>query len=602
MDNNVIFFSSLEWNTQRQVVHEYCEYLAKKKINVLFIENTGVRSFELKDSRRLGRAIKNFFKLRNLFYKVDDNITIFRPIYVPFFQYSSLMVFLNSFIINFFISIWVKGNNISNFSCVSFLPTPLIQNLIKKLKPKSLIYYCIDNLALKSSNYEIFKKYENNLFKIANLVICTSRILEKNAKKFSNNVIYVPSGVNYKKLNFYEDNLNIAEKLFFENLKGTVFGYVGAIRDIIDYDYIKKIIKETKNSYFVFVGPIITEPPKEIQVMSNVFFIGQKNHNQIPSYISKFDICLIPYQKNDFTDAIYPTKINEYLSLGKPIVSIPIYEVNKFSKENFDIINFLDLGHNIEDQIKKILVKDEHKIKLRKEIAQNNDWNKRFEIIESKLDEKIKKKQIDWDNYISLKTKKYQKYFLRFFLIFAMSIFIFTNESIKLLAAKNLIVDNKDFKSDTIVVFSGYGNSKYHNFEYRQRIKDVEDYLTKNNVENILIYGRNKIINENEIIASFLVKKGYKNNLILINDKLNNTMENVNLVKRELDKIDVKEIVFFSSPLLYKRIEMLWKKKDKQIKIYFYNSNILNNKKDINGFIILYEYLAISYNFLRGWI
>ena len=73
-------------------------------------------------------------------------------------------------------------------------------------------------------------------------------------------------------------------------------------------------------------------------------------------------------------------------------------------------------------------------------------------------------------------------------------------------------------------------------------------------------------------------------------------------MKRELNKIDVKEVVFFSSPLLYKRIEMLWKKKDKQINIYFYNSNILNKEKDINGFIVIYEYLAIFYNFLRGWI
>ena len=101
MKNNIIFFSSLEWNIQRQVVHEYCEFLSKNN-KVLFIENTGVRSFKLKDGARLGIAIKNFFKLKNLFYKVDDKITVFRPIFIPFFQYSKIMNFINCIIINFF--------------------------------------------------------------------------------------------------------------------------------------------------------------------------------------------------------------------------------------------------------------------------------------------------------------------------------------------------------------------------------------------------------------------------------------------------------------------------------------------------------------------
>ena len=58
----------------RQVVHEYCEYLSNDK-KILFVENIGVRSLKAKDSLRLARAIKNFFKLKNLFYEIDENIT-----------------------------------------------------------------------------------------------------------------------------------------------------------------------------------------------------------------------------------------------------------------------------------------------------------------------------------------------------------------------------------------------------------------------------------------------------------------------------------------------------------------------------------------------
>ena len=269
----IVFFSSLEWNTQRQVVHEYCEYLSKKQ-KVLFVENTGVRSLKLKDSIRVGRAFKNLFKLKKLFYEVDENITIFRPIFIPFFQYSKMMALINSILINFFILNWIKLKNIKNFNCVSFLPTPIVQMVIKKLKPSKLIYYCIDNLAIKSSNYNEFKKYENKFIKISDLIICTSKILEDKAKKISNKVLYVPSGVNYNKLNENRNSLNISENLFFENLTGKIFGYVGAVRDIIDYEFVYNLSKKIDNSYFIFVGPIITDPPSYIKKQDNFFFLG----------------------------------------------------------------------------------------------------------------------------------------------------------------------------------------------------------------------------------------------------------------------------------------------------------------------------------------
>ena len=66
-------------------MHEYCEYLSNDK-KILFVENIGVRSLKAKDSLRLARAIKNFFKLKNLFYEIDENITVFRPIFIPFFN------------------------------------------------------------------------------------------------------------------------------------------------------------------------------------------------------------------------------------------------------------------------------------------------------------------------------------------------------------------------------------------------------------------------------------------------------------------------------------------------------------------------------------
>ena len=604
----IIFFSSLEWNTQRQVVHEYCEYLSNDK-KILFVENIGVRSLKAKDSLRLARAIKNFFKLKNLFYEIDENITVFRPIFIPFFQYSRIIVFINSIIINFFIFNWIKLKNINSYGCVSFLPTPVIQRLIKILKPSKLIYYCIDNLAVKSSNYKIFKKYENIFIRLADITICTSKILENNAKKISKKVLYVPSGVNYKKLNENNDNLNISDNLFFENLHGKIFGYVGAIRDIIDYEFIFNLSKKVKNSNFVFVGPLISKPPAYIKELNNIYFIGPKSHDLIASYIKKFNFCLIPYLKNDFTDAIYPTKINEYLSLGKPIISTRTYEVEKFSKENSNIINFINFDENLNQVTDKILEVNKNTAVLSKEIAKKNDWSKRFEKIKSIEDNFLEiKKSDDWKLFFNEKINKKIIKPIQIFLLLITFIFLFNSNFFKFYLANNLIEKSENEYANTLVIFSGYGNLNYHNFEYRKRIKDAEEILNKFDIKNILIYGRSNILNENKIIKSFLMQKGYNLKIILIEDKLKNTKENIYFTLDKLENLDTQSVLFISSPILYKRINLLWNKKEKNIKIFFPKTpsthKILNKKNvdEIKLTSILYEYAAILYNYFRGWI
>ena len=66
-----------------------------------------------------------------------------------------------------------------------------------------------------------------------------------------------------------------------------------------------------------------------------------------------------------------------------------------------------------------------------------------------------------------------------------------------------MIEKSENEYANTLVIFSGYGNLNYHNFEYRKRIKDAEEILNKFDIKNILIYGRSNILNENKIIKSF---------------------------------------------------------------------------------------------------
>ena len=85
--NDIVIISSIDWNTQRQVIHELSEQLSKDKKNrILFIENTGVRSLSpKKDFFRVLNRLKFWFGSTKGFTKKNNNITIYTPLFFSFF-------------------------------------------------------------------------------------------------------------------------------------------------------------------------------------------------------------------------------------------------------------------------------------------------------------------------------------------------------------------------------------------------------------------------------------------------------------------------------------------------------------------------------------
>jgi teichuronic acid biosynthesis glycosyltransferase TuaH len=59
----------------------------------------------------------------------------------------------------------------------------------------------------------------------------------------------------------------------------------------------------------------------ELHGLASVHLLGPKPPRAYPDYIAAFDVCLIPDVVDDYTNNIFPDKLNEYVALGKPVVS-----------------------------------------------------------------------------------------------------------------------------------------------------------------------------------------------------------------------------------------------------------------------------------------
>jgi UDP-galactopyranose mutase len=75
------------------------------------------------------------------------------------------------------------------------------------------------------------------------------------------------------------------------------------------------------------VGPVVKIAEEDLPRRPNIHYLGSKTYDELPSYLSGWDVALMPFAMNESTQFISPTKTPEYLAGGKPVVSTPIRDV-----------------------------------------------------------------------------------------------------------------------------------------------------------------------------------------------------------------------------------------------------------------------------------
>ncbi|MCQ3825395.1 glycosyltransferase, partial [Streptococcus agalactiae] len=57
---------------------------------------------------------------------------------------------------------------------------------------------------------------------------------------------------------------------------------------------------------------------------------GEVPYATLPYYLHGFDVCIVPFHITALTLATNPVKVYEYLSAGKPVVSVDLPEMQQF--------------------------------------------------------------------------------------------------------------------------------------------------------------------------------------------------------------------------------------------------------------------------------
>lgn len=620
-NENILCISSIDWDFIWQGHQEIMSTFAKNGNKVLFIENTGVRVPGIKDIPRIINRIKNWFLGVKGIRKEKENLYIFSPLVLPF-PYFSFARWLNRHIILSVLEKWMKIVNFSNPIIWTFLPTPLSLNLIDNLSYKILIYYCIDSFKVSSDSARKIKKSEIKLLKKADLVFVTSRELYTYCSNHNNKVYIFPFGVNFQEFQKVRIGQN-SIPAEIKDIKRPIIGYVGGIHKWIDQNLIKEVAEKYPEYSFVFVGPIQTDISL-LSGLKNVYFLGKKHHHEIPYIINNFNICIVPYLITEYTKNVYPTKLNEYHALGKPVISTDLPEIKNFNIENNNLVLVAKTYGEFIGCISNAL-NDSSEVLLEKRIssAKRNSWDMRIEemgnLIESEIERKLKM-PLDWrEAFLRFYGVGRRKTFKLAFIFLSTYFLMFYTPLVWFLASPLKIVQLPE-KADCIVVFAGgVGESGLAGQGYEERVEYAVELYKKGYARHIIFSsGYMYVFKEPLVMKILAISLRIPEEAIILEDKANSTYENVEFTKEILKQKNWNDILLLSSPYHMLRASMVFNKIAKEIKVHYtpipkslfyahpekdeHGRKIWKriNLQQIKG--IIHEYLGILYYWWKGWI
>jgi UDP-galactopyranose mutase len=208
---------------------------------------------------------------------------------------------------------------------VAWYYTPMMLPFSKHITPDVTVYDAMDELSKFKFAPEHLLDLEQELIDRADVVFTGGSSLYEAKKDRHDNVHCFPSSVD--RTHFIKARSRQFEPADQEDLPRPRLGFYGVIDERFDTELLDKVAQMRPDWSFVMLGPVVKISEDDLPRRPNIHYLGGKTYEQLPAYLSGWDVALMPFAMNESTEFISPTKTPEYLAGGKPVVSTPIRDV-----------------------------------------------------------------------------------------------------------------------------------------------------------------------------------------------------------------------------------------------------------------------------------
>jgi len=208
---------------------------------------------------------------------------------------------------------------------IAWYYTPMMLTFSRDLDADVTVFDAMDELSKFKFAPAHLLELEQDLIDKADIVFTGGASLYEAKKGRHPNVHCFASSVD--RAHFAKARSALFDPADQEDLPRPRLGFYGVIDERFDTALLDPVAAMRPDWSLVMVAPVVKISEEELPKRPNIHYLGSKTYDRLPSYLSGWDVALMPFAMNESTQFISPTKTPEYLAGGKPVVSAPIKDV-----------------------------------------------------------------------------------------------------------------------------------------------------------------------------------------------------------------------------------------------------------------------------------
>jgi len=367
-----------------------CKHLLKHFLpdhRLIWVETIGLRSpkLNLYDLKRTITKISQWiFSVNKSDQQViPKNLNIINPFQIPYNHFNVVRAINKSVLLR---AINGLGDKAANRTRVFITTWPFVGNLVGRLGDRLSVYYRVDDFSeFPGVHKKRIIQLENELINKVDMIVATAKDLAKiniEGKK----IRYLPHGVDFEHFSSRKNNDRF--ELPIQKISSPRIGFFGLLSAWVDFDLLSTLACMQRQWSFILIGPSQI-PISQLPQAPNIHYLGAIPYQELPKHAQFFDIAMIPFKVNTLTRSVNPLKLMEYLSMGIPIVSTPLPEVETYR----DYVKIASDPENFAKAVETSLEEDSPQLReARTLVAKPHSWKEKSLQLKNWIEEDLEDK------------------------------------------------------------------------------------------------------------------------------------------------------------------------------------------------------------------
>jgi glycosyltransferase involved in cell wall biosynthesis len=275
-------------------------------------------------------------------------------------------------------------SQLSNEPSVLWYYTPMALQFSRGIPADVIVYDNMDELSAFHGAPPEVVALENEMFAASDVVFTGGQSLFEAKKHRHKNIHPFPSSI--ETAHFHKARRATQDPVDQASLPRPRLGFFGVVDERMDVDLLARAAALRPDWQFVMVGPVVKIDPQILPKAANIHWLGSKTYKELPSYLSHWDLGLMPFALNDATRFISPTKTPEFLAAGIPVLSTRIRDVVRPYGEN-ELVEIVDDAEDLCRKAEVLLNRPKEPwLTLVDQFLARNSWDQTWAAMQGLMD------------------------------------------------------------------------------------------------------------------------------------------------------------------------------------------------------------------------